>query len=425
MAPLAEASGSALWHPFADMATLGGGAVRIVRGSGSTVYDDRGRPYLDATAGLWYCNVGHGRHELAEAAAQQMRTLAGFHTFEAYSNPPADELSLRLADLAPVVGGRVFLTAGGGSDAVDTAAKLARAYWAAVGRPDKRYILSRASAYHGMNAYGTSLGGIPANLEAYGSLIGEVDRVAWDDPEALATTIDRLGPERVAAFFCEPVLGAGGVLLPPPGYLQRVQAICRSSSVLFVADEVITGFARLGAWFGSTRTGLEPDLLVCAKGLTSGYLPLGAVIASQAVASPFWEGAGGLVFRHGYTYSGHPTSCAVALANLAILEREDLAGRARMLEPVLTAALAPLAELEVVATVRSGLGLLAGIEIEADRLREDPGLLGRLVLAARARGVVTRGLAGRALQVSPPLVITEEEIGRMADLLHQVLAEAG
>ncbi|HUY96178.1 MAG TPA: aminotransferase class III-fold pyridoxal phosphate-dependent enzyme, partial [Verrucomicrobiae bacterium] len=303
---------SPMWHPFANMAAVSGHEITIVRGHGCMVYDAAGRGYLDAIASLWYCNVGHGRTELAQEAARQMGTLASFHTFERYSNPPAEQLCERLAALAPMSSSRVFLTAGGGSDAVDTAAKLARAYWSAVGRPAKQRILARSYAYHGMNAYGTSLGGIPGNLDAYGPLVTEVGTVAWDDPAALADAIDATGADRVAAFFCEPVVGAGGVLLPPAGYLDAVQAICHDRDVLFVVDEVITGFGRLGAWFGAERLGLQPDLLVCAKGLTSGYMPLGAVLVSATVAAPFWEAGTERIFRHGYTYSGHPTACAVA-----------------------------------------------------------------------------------------------------------------
>jgi len=413
-----------MWHPFANMAAVSGHEITIVRGHGCMVYDAAGRGYLDAIASLWYCNVGHGRTELAQEAARQMGTLASFHTFERYSNPPAEQLCERLAALAPMSSSRVFLTAGGGSDAVDTAAKLARAYWSAVGRPAKQRILARSYAYHGMNAYGTSLGGIPGNLDAYGPLVTEVGTVAWDDPAALADAIDATGADRVAAFFCEPVVGAGGVLLPPAGYLDAVQAICHDRDVLFVVDEVITGFGRLGAWFGAERLGLQPDLLVCAKGLTSGYMPLGAVLVSATVAAPFWEAGTERIFRHGYTYSGHPTACAVALANLAIIEREGLLDRARSLEAVLASALEPLRRLAVVAEVRCGLGLLAGIEIAPERRRADPDLVARLVSSTRDHGVLTRGLAGRSLQISPPLVISPAQIGEIAGVLETVLSEA-
>src|SRR5215472_12483036 len=323
------ADGTANWNPFANMATLAGHAISIVGGKGSTVVAADGREYLDAIASLWYCNGGYGRVELAEAAAAQMRELACFQTFEYYTNPPAEALCRRVADLAPMRGARVFLTPGGGSDAVGTAGKLARAYWRAVGEPTRQVIISRTHAYHGMNAYGTSLGGIPLLTEAYAPLVGQVEQVPWDDPAALEKTIELLGDGRVAAFFCEPVIGAGGVYPPPPGYLSAVRDICRRHDVLFVADEVITGYGRLGQWFASGRFDLEPDLITTAKGLSSGYLPIGALIASSRVAEPFWRSGSDEVFRHGYTYSGHPVAAAVALANLRLIEREQLIARVR------------------------------------------------------------------------------------------------
>src|SRR6516165_11802629 len=243
--------GSALWNPFANMASLDGNAVTMVRGEGSWVFDDQGCCYLDAIASLWYCNVGHGRAELAEAAAAQMRQLAGFQAFESFSSPPAEGLARRVAALAPMPGAKVFLTPGGGSDAVDTAAKLARSYWRAIGQESKQITIARSHAYHGMNAYGTSLGGIPANTEPFVPLVTHIEHVAWDDAPALEKAIETVGAGRVAAFFCEPVIGAGGVYPPPEGYLAAVREICRRHDVLFIADEVITGFGRTGAWFAS------------------------------------------------------------------------------------------------------------------------------------------------------------------------------
>lgn len=403
---------TAMWNPFANMATLAGHTLSIVRGEGSTVYDADGRPYLDVIGSLWYSNVGYGRTELADAAARQMRELAAFQTFEFYTNPPAEALCRRLADLAPMEGAKVFLTSGGGSDAVDTAAKLARAYWAAVGKPEKRVTIARTNAYHGMNAYGTSLGGIPANMQSFEPMVSLVEHVAWDDPAALAGAIDRAGEGNVAAFFCEPVIGAGGVLHPPAGYLAEVRRICRERDVLFVADEVVCGFGRLGEWFASTRFDLDPDLVTCAKGLTSGYAPLGAVLASGRVADPFWREGSTEIFRHGYTYSGHPTACAVAMANLDLVERENLIQRVRDLEPVAASLLKPLADHPLVEEVRAGIGLLGAVEIDASRRVADPTLLQRVVRESRDRGVITRGVGGRALQFSPPFVITEEEIDR-------------
>ncbi|HUZ54972.1 MAG TPA: aspartate aminotransferase family protein [Streptosporangiaceae bacterium] len=406
---------TALWNPFANMATLAGKAITIVRGEGSTVYDADGRAYLDALASLWYCNVGYGRTELADAAAAQMREIAGFQTFEYYTNPPAEALCRRIAELAPVPEAKVFLTPGGGSDAVDTAGKLARAYWRAVGEPTRQVIISRSHAYHGMNAYGTSLGGIPLLTEPFAPLVGQVEQVPWDDPAALEKTIELLGDSRVAAFFCEPVIGAGGVYPPPEGYLSAVREICRRHDVLFVADEVITGYGRVGEWFASGRFDLDPDLITTAKGLSSGYLPIGAVIAGPKVVEPFWRAGSTEVFRHGYTYSGHPAAAAVALANLELIEREQLVSRVAELEPVLARVLAPLAEHDLVSTVRSGTGLLAAVEIAEDARTADPMIGQRLVAAVRDRGVITRLLRGVALQISPPFVITEDELARIAE----------
>jgi adenosylmethionine-8-amino-7-oxononanoate aminotransferase len=406
----------ALWNAFANMASLAGRAVTIVRGEGSTVYDEHGRPYLDALASLWYCNIGHGRAELADAAAIQMRQLAAYQTFEPFSNQPAEALARRIADLAPMAGAKVFFTPGGGSDAVDTAAKLARSYWRAMGRASKQITIARSHAYHGMNAYGTSLGGIPANTEPFAPLVSLVEHVAWDDAPALEKAIEAEGAGRVAAFFCEPVIGAGGVYPPPEGYLATAREICRRHDVLFVADEVITGFGRTGAWLASDRFGLDPDLITTAKGLSSGYAPIGAVIASGRVAAPFWRPGSAEVFRHGYTYSAHPTACAVAAANLDVIEREQLLARVARLEPVLARALAPLAGHDLVAEVRAGTGLLAAVEIAAAARSADPGIGPRLVAEIRERGVITRLLRGVALQVSPPFVITEAEIARIAEV---------
>jgi putrescine aminotransferase len=415
----------AMWNGFANMAGLSaGGIVTIVRGEGATVHDSAGRSYLDALASLWYCNIGHGRAELADAAAAQMRELAAYQVFETYSNRPAETLARRISDLSPIPDAKVFYTPGGGSDAIDTAAKLARAYWRAVGKPAKQVIIGRSHAYHGVNAYGTSLGGIPANAEAFSPLVPQVEHVPWDDAAALEKMIGQVGADRVAAFFCEPVVGAGGVYFPPDGYLARVQEICREQDVLFVADEVITGFGRVGSWFASERFALEPDIMTVAKGLTSGYAPLGAVLAGPRVAEPFWRPGSAEVFRHGYTYQAHPTACTIALANLDILEREQLIPRVRALESVLADKLSPLAGHELVGEVRTGTGLLTAVEIAPEARAADPGLCARLVASIRERGVITRLLRGVALQVSPPFVITEPEIDRIAETFGAALDAA-
>lgn len=421
MSASGSAASPAMWNPFATMAAAAGSTVTIVRGEGSTVYDASGRSYLDAIASLWYVNIGHGRGEVADAAAAQMRELACYQAYEGFTNEPAESLAQRVAGLVPIKDAKVFFTPGGGSDAVDTAAKLARAYWRAVGRPGKQVIIGRSHAYHGMNAYGTSIGGIPAFTEPFGPLVTLVEHVPWDDAPALAKIIEQLGADRVGAFFCEPVVGAGGVYFPPDGYLAEVQRICRDNDVLFIADEVITGFGRTGEWFGSIRYELEPDMMTVAKGITSGYMPLGAVIAGPRVTEPFWREGSTEVFRHGYTYTGHPAACAVAHANLDILEREQLVSRVRELEPALAHALAPLAGHELVSQVRTGAGLLAAVELSAAAREADPGIGARVVAAARRRGVITRLLRGVALQISPPFVITAAELHQISEVFAAAL----
>jgi putrescine---pyruvate transaminase len=400
-----------LWHPFADMAVVKDAEVVIERGEGAVVWDEQGREYIDARGGLWYCAAGHGRDEIAAAASDQMRRLAAYDTFERLANRPALDLAERVSDLSPLANGAVFFTSGG-SEAVDTAAKLARRYWHALGQARKQVIVHRRHAYHGMNAYGTSLAGIPSNREGFGTLIAGVESVSHEDPAELAALLEARGDE-VAAFIGEPVIGAGGILHPPEGYWAAVQELCRRHDVLLIADEVITGFGRLGRWFGSERLGIDPDLITCAKAITSGYLPLGAVIAGERVQEPFWSSPGTL-FRHGFTYSGHPTACAAGLANLDLMTRERLVERVADLEPVLAAAVEPLRDAPLVSEVRAGLGLLAAIEFDADVRAADPGLVDRIVHACRDQGILTRGLAGRALQISPPYVITEAQLHAMA-----------
>jgi putrescine---pyruvate transaminase len=411
---------SSLWHPFADMAAVKDDELVIARGRGALVWDEHGSEYVDAKGGLWYCAIGHGRGEIADAVAAQIRELEAYDVFSSTANRPAVELADRVSALAPMAGGAVFF-ASGGSDAVDTAGKLALRYWSAMGKPEKRGIVHRERSYHGMNAYGTSLAGIPANLEGIGSLIPDTISVGSDDTDALEQLFTERG-DQIAAFIGEPVIGAGGVFAPAQGYWDRVQELCRAHDVLLIADEVICGFGRLGTWFGCHRFGITPDMVTCAKGITSGYLPLGAVIASQRVQEPFWSSPGGPMFRHGYTYSGHPTVCAAGLANLDVLEREGLLERVQRLEPVLAEAMRPLADLPLVHEVRSGVGLLAAVEIVADARAADPGLVEKIVRGCRERGVLTRGLAGHSLQVSPSFVIQEDEIARVAEVFAETLS---
>jgi putrescine aminotransferase len=411
---------SSFWHPFADMkAVSDAGAFIVTRGEGTRIVDRDGRSYLDATASLWYCNVGHGREPIAAAAGRQMAELAAYSTFGDFSNPVVEELADRVAGISPMHDTKVFFTSGG-SDCVDTAVKLVRRYFHATGQPERRAIITREGSYHGMHAAGTSLAGIEPNRVGYGDLLGEVYRVERDSAEDLEKLIANLGAENVAAFFCEPIIGAGGVFHPEPGYLQEVQRICREAGVVFVADEVVTGYGRTGEWFACQRYGIEPDAVISAKGLTSGYVPMGALLVSGRIAEPFYDGTVGF-WRHGYTYSGHMAAAAAALANLDILAEEDLAARVVQLEPALEHHLGSLAGHSLVSEVRCGEGLLAAVQIEPDAIAADAGLPARVVARLRANGVLTRTLATGAIHVSPPLIITEGELAELAAALASAL----
>jgi adenosylmethionine-8-amino-7-oxononanoate aminotransferase len=411
------------WHPFADMHRVGGHELILERGEGCWIEDADGRRYLDATAGLWYCNVGHGRREIAQAAAAQLEQLAAYSNFGVFATQPTIALTERLAALAPMDAAVVFLGSGG-SDAVDTAAKLARRYWDAIGHPDRRLVVSREHAYNGMGAFGTGMGGIPGSQEGHGGpLVGDTIQVGAHDVDELELLFRTRGSQ-IAAFIGEPVIGAGGVIPPENGYWEAVTRLCDAHGVLLVADEVTTGFGRLGTMFGSERFGIAPDMVTFAKGVTSGYLPLGGVLVGRRVQEPFWDGATGPVFRHGYTYSGHATACAAALANLDILEREGLVARAAALEPVLAREIARLDAAPLVGETRV-VGLAAAVELDGDVLAVDPGLPEAVAAAARDNGVLTRVLRGVALQVSPPFVITEAEIRTLVDGLEAALAEVG
>ncbi|MEU6559161.1 aminotransferase family protein [Nocardia nova] len=404
----------ALWHGFADMGAVEReGAFVVARGEGAYIWDEAGRRYLDATAGLWFTNVGHGRREIADAVAAQLSTLAHYSNFGDLAAPVTQRLAERLAELAPVPGSKVMFTSGG-SDSVDTAAKLARRYWRELGRPDKTLLVGRRLAYHGMHVAGTALAGIPVNHDGYGELMTDTRTVEWDSAESLSTLIDEVGADRIAAFFCEPIIGAGGVYLPPEGYLEQVRRLCRDNDILFVADEVVTGFGRIGgSWFASTRFGLEPDLMTTAKGLTSGYLPMGAVFVAPRVAEPFF--AGGVWFRHGYTYGGHAGSAAAAMANLDIIERENLLDASKNVESLLHEHLAPLAAHPRVAEVRSGLGAVAAIQLA------EPSEGPAMVKALRAQGVSGRAAGQGALQISPSFVITDEQVAELAAATERAL----
>ncbi|WP_326565840.1 aspartate aminotransferase family protein [Amycolatopsis rhabdoformis] len=413
-----------LWHPFADMGAVDGDRFVITRGSGSYVWDDAGRRYFDATASLWYANFGHGRPEITQAVTAQLEKLDSYNLFGYYANEPALELASRLSSLAPVPGSKVFLGSGGG-DVVDTAVKIARAHFAHTGRPEKSHIIGRTQGYHGTHGFGTAVGGIPVNAADFGPMATGFSHVAHDSVGDLEAEILRVGPDRVAAFFCEPVIGAGGVLLPAPGYLEAAVEVCHRHGVLFVADCVIAAFGRLGTWFGIDRWDVRPDMVTTAKGLTGGTIPLSALLVSPDVAAPFFTGSPGApVLRHGATYSGHPVACAAALATLDIYEKDGLIPRGRELEKPLADALSSAASHPAVGEVRAGLGFLAAVELSAEVLAADPGASGRLQRLLRDEGVLVRPW-GKGIAMSPPLIAGDEELDLLASAIPVALSRLG
>jgi adenosylmethionine-8-amino-7-oxononanoate aminotransferase len=383
----------------------------IERADDVWVWDKDGNRYLDATGGLWYANVGHGRPEIRAAVAAQMERLAGYSAFFDLANRPVLELAEALAERAPMPA-KVFLGSGG-SDGIDTSAKLARHYWREVGEPDRTVLISRTAGYHGTHGFGTALGGIPINRRDFGPLNATV-QARHDSLEEMEQAFALVGPERVAAVFVEPVIGAGGVYPPAPGYIEGVAELCRRTGALLVVDAVICAFGRLGTWFGIERWNVEPAMIVFAKGVTSGYLPLGGVMVSERIAEPFWGEPGGPIFRHGSTYAGHPTCCAAALANIALLERDGLIERGREQERALFDALAPLAAHELVSEVRGGVGMMAAVELNAEVCDRDPRIAASLALAARAAGIFVRP-GGKAVAVSPPLTAGPDHFELIAE----------
>jgi adenosylmethionine-8-amino-7-oxononanoate aminotransferase len=381
--------------------------VPIVRGEGALVWDADGRELVDAMASLWYCAIGHGRREMADAIAAQVTTLEAYSTFDPFTNPPADALAARLAAIAPMPDARVFFCCSG-SEAVDSAMKLARVAHAQNGEPQRQLIISRTRGYHGTNYGGTSAQGIPANREGWGTLLTDVVQVPSDDLEAVATLFAQRG-EQIAAVITEPVQGAGGVFPPPSGYLEGVRRLCDQHGAFLVFDEVICGFGRLGTWFASDHFGVTPDLTTFAKAVTSGYQPLGGVFVGPRVRAGL-EANPDFVLRHGFTYSGHPTACAAALKNLEIIERERLLERAVTIGARLEAGLRALAADGVVASVRGERAVWAvahhpGVDPVAvrDRMYE--------------RGVITRAIPPDTNTFCPPLVTSDEQVDHIVDAL--------
>ncbi|HEY5627993.1 MAG TPA: aminotransferase class III-fold pyridoxal phosphate-dependent enzyme, partial [Candidatus Limnocylindrales bacterium] len=397
---------TSFWHGFADMHAVKDAELIIREGDGAWVTDVAGNRYLDATAALWYTVAGYGRDEIADAAAAQMKRISAYSSFGAYTTEPTVELAARIAAMAPMPNAAVFLTSGG-SESVETAGKLARRYWDVLGKPEKRIIVNREHGYHGMAALGTSLAGIPSNKAGYGTLVPDTLQVGVHDLDAVESMFAARAGE-IAAFIAEPVVGAGGVIPPQDGYFAGLAQLCRQFDVLLIADEVITGFGRTGQWWGSQRYGFEPDMITFAKAITSGYVPLGGVVVGPRVRAPFWdEPFPGAIFRHGYTYSGHATACAAAMANLDILEREDLVGRVRTLEPVVEREMGRLATSPLVGEVRT-VGLTACVELSAEARAANPGVVDAVVGASRRHGVLTRNVRGVGLHFSPAFVISEE-----------------
>jgi putrescine aminotransferase len=413
---------SRFWHGFADMHTVADHEIVIVDGDGAVITDSNGKEYIDSTAALWYCNVGYGRREIADAVARQLTTLHAYSSFGAYTTDASIRVAERLASLAPLEDAVVYLGSGG-SDAIDTAAKLARRYWDVIGKPEKRVIVSREHSYHGMHVMGTALVGIPSMRAGYGApFVDDVAQVPALDTDAVAELFERRGGE-IAAFIGEPVIGAGGVIPPTADYWPTINRLCREHDVLLIADEVITGFGRMGEMFGSTRFGIEPDMITFAKGVTSGYMPLGGVLVGKRVKAPFWdEPIPGADYRHGYTYSGHAGAAAAAMANLDIIEREGLVQRVRELEPVLAAAVGRLADAPLVGEIRT-IGLTAAVAIKPEVLVADPGTPEKVIAAALRHGVASRVLRAHAVHISPPFVITEAQINAMVDGIGNALED--
>jgi adenosylmethionine-8-amino-7-oxononanoate aminotransferase len=407
-----------IMHPHAEVGHPREPVI-FVSGRGARLRDADGREYIDGTCGLWVCPIGHGRPELAEAARRQMERLEYYASFWNFSNPPSIELAERLVELAPPGIGRVFYT-NGGSEGTETALKLARLAWYSQGLTERTVVLTRAMAYHGVSYGALQASGLPPLKEGFGELPGDFEQLSVPYPLRGSTTegliaeledrIESVGADRIAAFIGEPIIGVGGMIPPHEDYWPRLQEVLRRHGILLILDEVVTGFGRTGAWFAAEHWGgLQPDLVVTAKGLTSGYFPLGAVLVGERVAAML----DGVAFRHGFTYNGHATGCAVALENLAIIDREQLVARAARLGERLLAGLAELERLPAVLEAR-GFGLMAGLELDVDDA-------GELADRIREAGVIVRA-TGQKLVLSPPLVITEEDLDRVVEVIGTELA---
>jgi len=395
-----------LLHPYAVPSRKE--FVTFVEGDGATITDSTGKTYIDALASLWYLQAGHGCEPIIEAVNAQMRKLATFHTFERFANEPSEALAARISELAPFDNGRVFLT-NSGSESIDTAMKLARVSHVRAGNPDRTVIVTREHGYHGVNYGGTSAQGLPLNKEGWGQLLPDVQQVPADDIEALATVFAEHG-NRIAAVITEPVQGAAGVRPPVDGYLEGLRRLCDQHGAYLVFDEVICGFGRLGTWTSADYFGVVPDMITFAKGVSSGYQPVAGVIMSPQVLAPL-EADPTWMLRHGYTYSGHPTAAAAAVANLEVLA-DGLVERGAKVGQRLGDGLKSLAEDGVVADAR-GAGALWAVEL-------NEGSDGVAVRdAMMERGVIPRAI-GNAIAFCPPLVISDAQIDTCVDVLADV-----
>jgi putrescine---pyruvate transaminase len=402
-----------LLHPFARPAAES--FVPIVRGEGAAVFDAAGTRFVDGLASLWYCNAGHGRAEIVEAVAAQMRVLENYNLFDIFTNEPADAVAEAIAARCPMPDARVFLTSSG-SEAVDTAMKLARGTFQRSGEPDRQVVVSRTLGYHGTNLGGTALQGLPLNRDGWGHLPLGVVTLPHDDLDAARKLFAERGAE-IAAFIAEPVIGAGGVHPATTDYLAGLRALCHEHGALLVFDEVITGFGRLGAWFAAAHYGVTPDLITFAKAVTSGYQPLGGVIVGPRVREVL-EADPTYVLRHGYTYSGHAAACAAGLANLALLEDEKLLERVPVIADRLGGGLRRLRAAGRIADVRGEGGIWA-----AEMLEGVDAVAVRDVMLRH--GVIARPIGAGAIAFCPPLVIGEDDLELCVDALAEALRAVG
>ena len=404
-------------HPFAVPSRPAEDFLEIVRGEGCRVWDAEGRSYLDGTGSLWYCAAGHGRREIIDAITAQLNELEAYHTFARFTNRPEQRLAELLLDLEPIPDARVLFTCGG-SEAIDSAIKLARAGHKAAGDGGRVVFLSRHYSYHGVMLGGTSAGGIPANRDPFGTLLPDFYQVDRDSLEAMRDAVAYHGPERIAAIVTEPVIGAGGVFPPPEGYLHGLRDVCDECGALLIFDEVISGFGRLGSWFASHHYDVTPDLMTFAKAVTSGYQPLGGVIVGPRLRQ-WLEADPSYQLAHGNTYTGHPTCCAAGVANVELLRAERLPERAAVAGARLRAGLEGLRGHAGVVDVR-GEGLMQAIGLNA------PLTAGPFTEALLSRGVIGRGLPyANSVAFSPPLIISDEEVDGLVAATDAVLDELG